>query len=123
MADKKDKGKAEEPSPEALVTLSQHPRAKAGIRRARTRAAFIAFVLVFALNVVGDQALFDAVWRALLAGIVVNVVAWRCAIVVWRHIVLQELRQVEAHRAEQARRHCERMERHAAEQAQSGRVA
>ena len=122
MADKKDKdkdkdkGKAEEP--EALVTLSQHPRAKAGIRRARTRAAFIAFVLVFVLNLVGDQALFDAVWRALLAGIVVNVVAWRCAIVVWRHIVLQELEQVAEHRQEQMRLHQERMDKLAAEQAE-----
>ena len=41
-------------------------------------------MLVLALNLVGDQDLFDAVWRALLAGIVVNVVVWRCAIVVWR---------------------------------------
>src|ERR1700742_80483 len=106
MADKKakkpKKGKSEG-EPEALVSLSQHPRAKAGIRRARTRAAFLAFIAVFVLNLVGDQALFDAVWRALLAGIVVNVVVWRCAIVVWRQIVLNELRQVAEHRQEQMR--------------------
>ena len=93
MAKKGDKKKdrATARQREALVSISQHPRAKAGIRRARTRAAFIAFIAVFALNVMGDQALFDAVWRALVAGIVVNVVVWRCAIVVWRHIVLNEL--------------------------------
>ena len=45
-------------------------------------------MLVLALNLVGDQDLFDAVWRALLAGIVVNVIVWRCAIVVWRHIIV-----------------------------------
>ena len=124
MSDKEDKkakkGKQakSEDTPDVVVTLSQHPRAKAGIRRARTRAAFIAFVLVFALNVVGDQALFDATWRALVAGIVVNVVVWRLAIVVWRHIVLNELQQVADHREEQARLHRERMEKLAAEQAE-----
>ncbi len=118
MADKKEKKAKPADAPEALVSLSQHPRAKAGIRRARTRAAFIAFIVVFVLNVVGDQALFDAVWRALLAGIVVNVVAWRCAIIVWRHIVLNELRQVAEHRQEQMRKHQERMEKLAADQAE-----
>ena len=56
-------------------------------------------------------------WRALLAGIVVNVIAWRCAIVVWRHIILSELRQVEEQRAERRREEQERLEKQAAEQA------
>ena len=119
MAKKEDKKKkGDSKGGEALVSISQHPRAKAGIRRVRTRAAFIAFVAVFALNVMGDQALFDAVWRALVAGIVVNIVAWRCAIVVWRHIVLNELQQVAEHRQEQMRLQRERMEKLAAEQAE-----
>jgi hypothetical protein len=117
MAKKEDKKKGDGKG-EALVSISQHPRAKAGIRRVRTRAAFIAFVAVFALNVMGDQALFDAVWRALVAGIVVNIVAWRCAIVVWRHIVLNELQQVAEHRQEQMRLQREHMEKLAAEQAE-----
>ncbi len=124
MAGKKDKkpGKAEE-TPETLVSISQHPRAQAGIRRARTRAAFLAFIAVFVLNLVGDQALFDAVWRALLAGIVVNIVVWRCAIVVWRHIVLHELEQVAEHRREQVRLQQERMEKLAADQAAEQQAA
>ena len=56
------------------------------------------------------RTLFDAVWRALLAGIVVNVVVWRFAIVVWRHIVS------EVRRARGAVRAAERMEKLAAEQ-------
>ena len=68
------------------------------------------------LNLLGDQTLFDAVWRALLAGIVVNVVVWRCAIVVWRHIILSEMRQVEEERAERRREERERLEAQAAEQ-------
>jgi hypothetical protein len=118
MAKKQDEAKPKGDKGEALVSISQHPRAKAGIRRARTRAAFIAFIAVFALNVMGDQALFDAVWRALVAGIVVNIVVWRCAIIVWRHIVLNELQQVAEHRQEQMRLQHERLEKLAAEQAE-----
>ena len=78
----KGKGKAEKgDKPELVVSIAQHPRAKAGIRRARTRGALIVFALVLVLNLIGDQDLFDAVWRALLAGIVANVVIWRFAIV------------------------------------------
>jgi|1185.fasta_scaffold1586623_1 hypothetical protein len=113
--DKKDK-KAGEPVP-VTVSIAHHPRAKAGIRRARTRAAFAAFVVVFALNYVGSQDLFDATWRALVAGIVVNVIVWRCAIIVWRHVVIAELRAEEERRSEIMREHQERMEKLAAEQA------
>lgn len=124
MSDKKEKKEGKKADkPEALVTLSQHPRAKAGIRRARTRAAFLAFMLVLVLNLVGDQEPFDAVWRALLAGIVVNIVVWRFAIVAWRHIVLNELQQVEEHRLEQRRLQQERLEKLAAEQAEQQQAA
>ena len=99
--DKKSKKKGEDAP--LTVSISAHPRAKAGIRRARTRAAFGAFLLVLALNLVGDQDMFDALWRALLAGIVVNVIVWRAAIVVWRHIIIAEVRAEEERRAESYR--------------------
>src|SRR4051812_6751447 len=116
--DKKDK-KEKEPAP-VTVSIAQHPRAKAGIRRARTRAAFGAFVLVFALNMIQAGDAFPSTWRALLAGIVVNIIVWRCAIVVWRHVVVAELRAEEERRAEIVREHQERMEKLAAEQADPG---
>ena len=119
MAKEKDsgKGKAEKGSePELVVSIAQHPRAKAGIRRARTRGALIVFALVLALNLVGDQELFDAVWRALLAGIVANVVIWRFAIVIWRHIVISEVRQLEEQRMEKIKAQQEEREKLAAEQ-------
>ena len=98
MAKEKEKGKGKAgkgDKPELVVSIAQHPRAKAGIRRARTRGALIVFALVLVLNLIGDQDLFDAVWRALLAGIVANVVIWRFAIVTWRHIVISEVRALE----------------------------
>ena len=118
---KKDKAAADEPKP-VKVSIADHPRAKAGIRRARTRAALIAFILVLVLNLVGDQTPFDAVWRALLAGIVVNVIVWRCAIVVWRHILQSELEELRSKREERRREQEEKLEamraeREAAQQA------
>jgi hypothetical protein len=118
MSKKKDKNADGDGNPGGVtVSLAAHPRAKAGIRRARTRAALIAFTLVLVLNLAGGQTEFDATWRALIAGIVVNVIAWRCAIVVWRHIVIGEVRQLEKARAEKLRAHREKIEAVAAEQA------
>jgi hypothetical protein len=119
MAKEKEKGK-EKPEkgekPELVVSIAHHPRAKAGIRRARTRGALIVFALVLALNFVGDQTLFDAVWRALLAGIVANVVIWRFAIVIWRHIVVSEVRRLEEERMEKIKAQQAELEKRAAEQ-------
>jgi hypothetical protein len=120
MAKESDKGKGKEggkgDKPELTVSIAAHPRAKAGIRRARTRAAFIAFMLVLLLNLAGDQTAFDAVWRALAAGIVVNLIVWRFAIIVWRHILISEVRQLEEQRMEKIREQQAQREQQAAEQ-------
>ena len=120
MSDKKEKkkkGKGDEAGKGTVtVSIAQHPRAKAGIRRARTRGALIVFALVLVLNLIGDQELFDAVWRALLAGIVANVVIWRFAILIWRHIVISEVRQLEEERAEKLKAQQAEREKLAAEQ-------
>ena len=113
----KGKGKAEKgDKPELVVSIAQHPRAQAGIRRARTRGALIVFALVLALNLIGDQELFDAIWRALLAGIVANVIIWRFAIVIWRHIVVSEVRALEEERQEKLEAEREEREKRAAEE-------
>jgi hypothetical protein len=119
MAKEKEKGKGKAgkgDKPELVVSIAQHPRAKAGIRRARTRGALIVFALVLVLNLIGDQDLFDAVWRALLAGIVANVVIWRFAIVIWRHIVISEVRALEEERMEKIKAQQAEREKLAAEQ-------
>ena len=119
MAKETDKGKGGKgkgDKPELVVSIAQHPRAKAGIRRARTRGALIVFALVLALNLIGGQDAFDATWRALAAGIVANVVIWRFAIVVWRHIVISEVRELEEQRTEQLKAQQEEREKRAAEE-------
>ena len=115
--DKKAKKKKDKGEETLTVSIAAHPRAKAGIRRVRTRAAFGAFMLVLALNLIGHQDLFDALWRALLAGIIVNVIVWRCAIVVWKHIIVSEVRQEEERRIEAVRERQERLQKLASDQA------
>ena len=117
---KKGNGKAEKgEKPELVVSIAQHPRAKAGVRRARTRGALAVFALVLAINLYTDVDAFDAVWRALLAGIVANVIIWRFAIVVWRHIVVSEVRQLEEERIEKIKAQQAERERAAEQQARA----
>jgi hypothetical protein len=121
MSDKDDKKKkkgddAEGDEAKLAVSIGNHPRAKASIRRTRTGAALFAFVVVLLLGLTGGQTTFDAVWRALLAGIVVNVVAWRVAIAWWRQIVINEVRRAGEQRAARIRAAHEEAERRAAAQ-------
>jgi hypothetical protein len=107
MSDKKAKKKktgddAAGEAPKA-VTIAAHPRAKASIRRTRARIALATFGIVLYLSLhagVGGQ---EAAMRALVGGLVGNLAGWACALAVWRAIVVQELRTLEAGRRERAR--------------------
>jgi len=91
------------------VSIAAHPRAKASIRRTRARTALAAFVIVLLLSHgagVTDQ---EAVMRAVVAGLVGNLIGWACALAIWRQIVVQEVRSVAEARREQARARAEAM--------------
>ena len=105
------------------ASIAGHPRAKAGIRRARSRAAFVVFALVLLFGHHAGLTWFDATWRALAAGIAANVVAWRCALYVWRHLIIAELRQAEEVYAERRRKAREAIEQRAAEAAEAANAA
>jgi len=104
MSKKKDK-KADAPS--EVVAVANHPRAKASIRRIRARTALFAFVLVLFLSYKGGVPGQEAALRALLAGIVGNLIGWACALALWRQIVVQEVRLAEQARRERARERAE----------------
>ena len=108
----------------STVSISAHPRARAGIRRARTRAAFLAFVARARAQPArrSDRCSTRCGARCWPASWSTSIV-WRCAIVVWRHIILSELRQVEERRAERRREERERLEAQAAETASNFRTA
>jgi hypothetical protein len=117
----KKKSKQDETAPEAgaaeatpvlpSASIAGHPRAKLAIRRARSRAAFVVFLLVLLFGHKAGLSWFDATWRALVAGIAANLIAWRCAIFVWRHIIVSELRQAEEIHAERRREAREALEK------------
>jgi hypothetical protein len=118
--DKKKKGaKGDAAEAEAAAvqsaSISAHPRARAAIRRARARVGFGVFLLVLVFGHLAGQTWFDATWRALIAGVAANLIAWRCALIVWRHILLAELRQAEEHYAGRRRKAYEAAEARAAE--------
>jgi hypothetical protein len=86
-------GEAE--APEAgrpVVSVGAHPRARTSIRRTRARSALIVFALVLFLCLNAGVPGQEAVLRALVAGLVANLVAWGCALAVWRSLVVAELK-------------------------------
>ena len=94
-------------TPQAVVSIAAHPRARASIRRTRARVALVAFGLVLYLSLhagVGGQ---EAVVRALVGGLIGNLVGWACALAVWRAIVVQEVRTIEQRRRARARARAE----------------
>ena len=73
------------------VRVSDHPRARAAIRRARAWAGIAGFALVLLLSLRAGVPGFDAMLRALAGGIVAYVAAWACALALWRRLVIAEL--------------------------------
>jgi hypothetical protein len=105
--DKKKKGAAA--SDAGVVTVAAHPRASGSIRRTRARTALAAFVVVLLLSHSAGVTDQEAVMRAVVAGLVGNLIGWACALAVWRQIVVQEVRSVAEARREQARARAEAM--------------
>ena len=124
--DSKKKQKGDESAAAGPVvpsaSISGHPRARASIRRIRARASFIVFLLVLLLGHKAGLTWFDATWRALVAGLAANVVAWRCAIYVWRQVIVAELRQAEEVYAERRRQAIETLQKRRAEAAENARI-
>jgi len=104
---KKSKKAKKGDAPSGVVTVAAHPRAKASIRRTRARIALFAFVVVLLLSLDGGVTGQEAALRALLAGIVGNLIGWACALALWRQIVVQEVRLAEQARRERVRERAE----------------
>ena len=73
------------------MRLSDHPRARAGIRRAKGGAGLLIFLLVGLLSLRAGLPVADAGLRALGAGVVAYFLAWGVAVTVWRQVALAEL--------------------------------
>jgi hypothetical protein len=89
MSKKKQSEDAEAPKG---ISVAAHPRARASVRRTRARTGLIAFALVLVLCLNAGVPAQEAALRALVAGLVGNLLAWACALAVWRTLVLAELK-------------------------------
>jgi hypothetical protein len=92
MAKKKKDGGAPESAPSLVVSVSAHPRARASVRRTRARTGLVAFFIVGFLCLQAGVPGQETAMRALIAGLVGNLVGWACALGVWRALIMAELK-------------------------------
>lgn len=117
MSKKKKNAETDEQAAKA-VTVAAHPRARASIRRTRARTALAAFAIVLFMSLNSGVPAEEAAIRALVAGLVGNLVGWACALAVWRSLVMAELKVIAETRRERQRQLAEAAaERAAAERA------
>jgi hypothetical protein len=118
MSEKKSKkkGDPDELSYDEHVRLSTHPGAAASVKRLRARCGLGGFVLVGVLCLHAGLTPYDAVMRALIAGMIAHIVGWFVSITIWRQVIrLQVAQAAEAYNNRIRRQHLEATERAAAQ--------
>lgn len=108
MADKKkakqqaQKGKQPAKGEAPQVSVSNHPRAAAQVRMAKGWGALIAAAVALYMSLQAGVPTFDAGLRAIGVGVAGYVIAWACAVTVWRMIIVAELNTLGDRRRERA---------------------
>lgn len=77
------------------IKLSQHPRARHQIRVAKGWAGLAGCALAGYASWHGGAPFFDTVLRALMWGVASYILMWFCAVQVWRHVAIAEVRAAE----------------------------
>ena len=80
------------PRASVVPSVANHPRASYQVRRAKGWGGIAGFAIAGYLSYKAGVPTFDVGLRALVAGMVGYMLAWMCAVTVWRHLVLAELR-------------------------------
>ena len=91
---KSKKGKGKDAGDPGRPSVANHPRAAASVRRVKGIAGLVGFVIGAYLSHHVGLSMASVLERALLVGIGSYVLAWGCAVAVWRQIVLAELRMI-----------------------------
>ena len=91
-AGKDKKGKKGKGAAEDGLSVANHPRARAHVRRAKGWGGIVGFAVAAYLAHKASVPFAIAGLRALAAGVAGYVVAWGCAVTVWRHLMIAELR-------------------------------
>lgn len=93
--DGKKKGKKDKKGKGAAASgpsVAGHPRASYQVRRAKGWGGIAGFAIAAYVSHKAGVPTFDVGLRAIVAGMVGYMLAWACAVTVWRHLVLAELR-------------------------------
>jgi hypothetical protein len=92
--DKTKKGKKGKGAGDASAgpSIAAHPRASHQVRRAKGWGGLAGFGIAAYVSYKAGVPTFDLGLRAIVAGLVGYMLAWACAVTVWRHLVLAELR-------------------------------
>jgi hypothetical protein len=85
---KAKKGESRGPS------IAGHPRARAAIRRAKGFGGLLGFAIAAYVSLKASVPPQLVGLRALAAGVAGYMLAWGCAVIVWRQIVLAELKSL-----------------------------
>jgi hypothetical protein len=94
-ADKKDKkGKKGKGGADASSgpSVAAHPRASYQVRKAKGWGGMAGFGIAAYLSYKAGVPTVDLGLRAIIAGMVGYMLAWACAVTIWRQLVLAELR-------------------------------
>jgi hypothetical protein len=86
------KGKGPKIQSEPGLSVANHPRASAQIRRAKGLGGIAGFVIAAYLSLKANVPFEIGGLRALGAGVIGYMLAWGAAVSVWRHLVMAELR-------------------------------
>jgi hypothetical protein len=78
-------------------SVAAHPRASFQVRRAKGWGGLVGFGLAAYLSYKAGVPTADIGVRAVVAGFAGYMLAWACAVTVWRHLVLAELRAAVEH--------------------------
>jgi hypothetical protein len=87
----KKKGKGADGGARKGGSVATHPRAASAVRRAKGFGGLGGFALAALLSHRAGLPDADMLERALIAGVGGYVLAWACAVTVWRHLLLAEM--------------------------------
>jgi hypothetical protein len=112
------KGRKGAKAPSGVIRLSEHPRARHQIRVAKGWAGLAGCAFAGYASWHGGAPFVDTALRALLWGVAAYILVWFCAVQVWRHVAIAEIRAAEKlWRAQKAEAELEARERMAQMQA------
>ena len=86
------KGKTGADNGSRAISVADHPRASAAVKRAKGFGGLGGFALAAYISHKAGVPAEQVAMRALLVGIAGYLVAWACAVTIWRHLVLAEFK-------------------------------